>query len=192
MAFPNSHISYGSESRSVDILRPLLHLSPFWGSIHSFLSKGARYPLSRISNQRRLQDIEDAIKRGNHKSAKSSPSTLCDLVSKDISRGFQLPISLKALHKIPHAIVAPYGLVHQFTIDEQGNRADKYRMTHDQSFRFSSGSSVNNRVKNKSYWNWSTGMPFAGSYITSTHCATITPITEFSSASTTSSVRTDA
>ena len=120
MAFPNSHISYGSEFRLVDTLRPLLHKSPFRTSVQSSLDNGAKYPLSRISTKRRLKDLDEAIKHGNHKSAKSFPSKVSELVQKEVSHGFQLPISVASLHNIPHAIVTPYSLVHQFTVDEKG------------------------------------------------------------------------
>jgi hypothetical protein len=47
---------------------------------------------------------------------------------------------------IPGTIVSPLGLVCQKTIDELGNTTEKWRLTHDQSFKFQSGTSVNSRV----------------------------------------------
>ena len=44
---------------------------------------------------------------------------------------------------MPHACIAPYGVIHQHTIDKQGNIIPKIRAAHNQSFKFSSGSSVN-------------------------------------------------
>ena len=75
-AYPNSHISYGSEFRSPDTLQHLLKDSPFWSEVNNSLRKGAKYPLEKISNKKRKLDLEDAIVRGNHKSAKSEISTL--------------------------------------------------------------------------------------------------------------------
>ena len=63
--FPNSHMSYGSEFRPVSHLKPLLQKSLHWESIEPSLSKGARFPLERISNARRKRDNEEAIKKGN-------------------------------------------------------------------------------------------------------------------------------
>ena len=37
-------------------------------------------------------------------------------------------------------------IMHQFTLDAGGNIVDKERLTHDQSFKWQSGTSVNNRV----------------------------------------------
>ena len=111
------------------------------------LSKGAKFPLSRLNNKRRLEDLKCAIKRGNHKSAKTHHTILNKMVSTEVQQGFQLPVTVDTLFKIPHAVVAPYGVVHQLTMDEQGNKKDKYRNTHDQSFRFKSKQSVNDRVQ---------------------------------------------
>ena len=144
---PNSHISYGSEFRPTKVLHPLLHKSPFWEEVSTSLDKGAKYPLTRISNPRRLQDIEDALLRGNHKSVKSNPGILNSLVSKEVKLGFQLPTTIESIKLTPHACIAPYGLITQQTIDERGNSIPKHRGTHDQSFQFSSKNSVNDRVK---------------------------------------------
>lgn len=139
---PDSNISYRSEFCPPSHLHHLLHRSPLWPTVEEPLSKGAQFPLTRISNKSRLQDLEEAIVRGNHRSTKTSSEILKNLVIKDVSRDFQLPITIQSAHQMPL-----YGLVHQYTIDESGKRIDKYCMTHDQSFNFSSKSSVNNRVK---------------------------------------------
>ena len=146
-AYPNSHISYGSEFRTSTVLHPLLSKSPLWPAISSILNKGAKYPLDRLSNKRRKADLEEALTRGNHKSAKSEPKILTKLIQKDVTAGYQLPTTIASLRKIPHTCIAPYGVVHQTTIDDQGNLIPKKRAAHDQSFKFSSGSSVNSRVQ---------------------------------------------
>ena len=146
-AYPNSHIIYGSEFRNPDILQHLLKDSPFWPEVNNSLRKGAKYPLERISNKKRKLDLEDAIIRGNHKSAKIEIPTLKNLVNKDVKAAFQLPVPIETVRNTPHACIAPYGLAHQNTINELGEIIDKYRITHDQSFKFSSKTSVNDRVK---------------------------------------------
>ena len=37
-------------------------------------------------------------------------------------------------------------IMHQFTLDASGNIVDKERLTHDQSFKWQSGTSINSRV----------------------------------------------
>ena len=102
---PNSHISYGSEFRPWEVLSPLLHISPHWLDVKDSLSNGARFPLERLSPKRRLLDLEDAIARGNYKSATDSPATLETLIKKDVDAGFQLSVTIEFLLQIPHAIV---------------------------------------------------------------------------------------
>ena len=148
-AHPNSNISYGSEFRSISTLAPLLHRSPFWNKIKSSLSKGARYPLERISNTRRRKDLEEAIVQGDHKSARSNIPVLTKLLKKDVHLAFQLPITINAIRKVPHSCIAPYGLISQQSVDEIGDIITKHRAAHDQSFQFSSRNLVNARVKHK-------------------------------------------
>ena len=144
---PGSHISYGSEFRPWETLLPLLHKSPHWLDVKDTIKNGARYPLKRLSPQRRMQDLEEAILRGNHKSATAEPTVLTKLIKKDVDAGFQLPTTIDSLRSIPHAVVAPYGIIKQNTVDNDGNIIPKLRMAHDQTFCFSSGASVNCRVK---------------------------------------------
>ena len=44
------------------------------------------------------------------------------------------------------AVVVPCGMVTQWTVDSEGNRVPKYRPTHDQSFDYSEGNSINHRL----------------------------------------------
>ena len=118
-ANPNSHISYGSELRTVEVLEPLLHKIPLWKAVSEILVKGAKYPLERINNWRKQSDPEEYLRRGNHQSAKKDPSILTKLIRKDINAGFQLPTTTNYLRKIPHACIALYGEIHQHKIDEQ-------------------------------------------------------------------------
>ena len=83
---------------------------------------------------------------GNHKGATSNPKLLRKLVEKDVSHGFGLVLPLDKLHKIPGALLAPMNVMQQNTIDEHGRVIEKDRLTHDQSYKWSSGTSVNSRV----------------------------------------------
>ena len=87
------------------------------------------------------------LARGNHKSAKDRAEDLKSLVRKDIECGFQLPISQEAVLKIPHACIAPYGIVDQTTINDQGQTIAKLWLAHDQSYKFKSETSVNSRIE---------------------------------------------
>ena len=61
--------SYGSEFKAVPELEPLLHLHPRWSEMKKKLLEGATFPVIKLDNKPRLQDIKAMKIRGNHKSA---------------------------------------------------------------------------------------------------------------------------
>ena len=103
----NSHISYRSEFRTVEVLEPLLQKIPLWKSVSEILFKGAKYPLERINSSRQKSDLEESLQWWNHQSAKKDPSILTKLIQKDVNAGFQLPTTTNSLHKMPHTCIAP-------------------------------------------------------------------------------------
>ena len=90
-----------------------------------------------------MKDIHAAIACGNHQSAVSNFNLLKSEMETEVEYGYALPIPIKTIQCIPNAAVAPLGIVFQDTIDEFGNVKEKAHATHDQSFDFSSGMSVN-------------------------------------------------
>ncbi len=66
---------------------------------------------------------------------------------KDVHFGYCLPLPLAKTKKIPGILIAPMNIQQQITIDEFGRIVTKDRQTHDQSFKWSSGTFVNSRVK---------------------------------------------
>jgi len=65
---------------------------------------------------------------------------------KDIIRGYALPLPLSKIHCIPGVILAPMNIQRQNTIDANGKIIDKDRLTHNQSYSWASGGSVNGRT----------------------------------------------
>ena len=90
--------------------------------------------------------MEEAIAFENHKGAKRNPVLQRSLVEKDVTRGYGLVLPLKKVHKIPGLLLAPMNIMTQNTIDEHGRIIEKDRSTHDQSFKWGPGTSVNSRV----------------------------------------------
>ena len=72
--------------------------------------------------------------RGNHKSAQDEPAIVKQLLYKDVVHGFSMVIPIGAVPLIPNAMVQPVGLAKQWTLDEEGNRKIKYRITQDLSY----------------------------------------------------------
>jgi hypothetical protein len=111
------------------------------------LMQGSTWPLDDLSEEQRLSDVLEAIKFGNHKGAESNPEAILKLVSKDVKHGYAVAFPLSKAHLIPGILIAPMNIMHQNTIDESGRIIEKDRLTHDQSYMFSSGTSVNSRVR---------------------------------------------
>jgi hypothetical protein len=91
-------------------------------------------------------DVNEAITFGNHKGATSQPLLLKQQIVKDVTNGFGLTIPFSAIHSIQGALLAPINIMKQNTIDEQGRIIPKDRLTHNQSYTWGSGTSINSRV----------------------------------------------
>ena len=102
--------------------------------------------LHPISNKDRLSDLSEALEYGNHKSAVSGAPNLLKILAKEVAKGWQLPLPINGLIDIPGSVSGPLGLAYQDAIDESDNVVQKERVTHDQTWAFSSEQSVNQRV----------------------------------------------
>jgi hypothetical protein len=111
------------------------------------LENGFELPLNELDELARVQDVYDALAYGNHKLASKHSGPLIQILEEEVQHGWQLVIPSSIVPKIPGSIVSPMGVVKQNTINEHGHVTTKWRLTHDQSFAFSSGTSVNSRVR---------------------------------------------
>lgn len=143
-------LGYGSEFRKVPVLEPLLCNHPNWARLKGILTSGSTWELEDISEEERMSDLNEALARGNHKGAKQKPDKLMKLVQKDVDYAFGLVIPLEKITTIPGICLAPVNIAPQNTIDEHGTIISKDRLTHDQSFEFSSKTSVNSRTRPES------------------------------------------
>ena len=80
------------------ILEPLLGHHPLWPAFRSILEHGAAYPLRSIDDDSRLQDIHDAIARGDHKSAILNFDLLKSIMTTKVEFGYALPIPIDIIH----------------------------------------------------------------------------------------------
>ena len=154
-AHSDSTLGYGSEFRSVEQLRPLIGRHPNFGSLSLVLENGMPYVFNReLDLVTKSAERKFLIARGNHKSAKDFPDQVQLLLGKDVRHGFSIPLPVNSVSQIPQSAVQPLGLAQQWTLDEEGNRVVKFRMTQDLSF--SSGehempTSVNGRIDMEAY-----------------------------------------
>jgi hypothetical protein len=141
----DSPLQYGSEFRPVSVLAPLLAHHPNWHKILSILVKGSVFHAAALSESERFSALEQALDFGNHKGATKDPKQLRALLVEDVIHGFNLPLNLSAVHKIPGLLLSPMNIASQNTIDETGRVIEKDRLTHDHSYDYFPNSSINSR-----------------------------------------------
>ena len=115
--------------------------------MEAFLLEGSKWLLVEISKNEQQQDLVNALTFGNHKGTSQKPVILKKLIAIDVKYGYSLPIPLSSVQLIPGLVMAPMNIMEQNSIDEFGRIIQKDRLTHDQSWKWSSGTSVNSRVQ---------------------------------------------
>ena len=145
----DSPVGYGSEFCHPTELEPILHLHPNWPHFHQLLQEGSDWPIESTTEEAHITDVNEALEFGNHKGATLNADTLRSLINDDVTHGYSLPLPLSKIHLLPGALLAPMNIVTQDTIAEKGNIIPKFRLTHDQSFKFVNGSntSLNSRLQ---------------------------------------------
>ena len=139
--------SYGSEFKEVEELEDLLHKHPRWKDLKEKLTNGCEYHLEDLPEDERLQDLQERVERGNHKSAKKNGNFLSDAMRKEIEKGWALILPEDEALKIPFIEIAPLGVAEHLGISEEGKYVPKLRLTHDLSFPGAfSTESINSRV----------------------------------------------
>jgi hypothetical protein len=150
-----STLDFGSEFRSLEQIRPLLSNHPGFDELAEVLVTGMPYRYSReISEEERETEVLAMLVRGNHKSAQDEPAIVEKLLTKDVVHGFSMVIPIELVPLIPNAMVQPVGLAKQWTLDEDGNRIIKYRITQDLSYSETSKDfpmSINSRIDMDQY-----------------------------------------
>ena len=142
----DSTVGYGLEFRDEATLYHLFACHPNWNRMTPILRNGSEWPLEPLDEDSQRADVDEALNFGNHKGASLQPELLKQFVSKDVHYGYCLPLPLGKATKIPNILIAPMNIQKQNTIDKFGWIVPKDRLTHDQSFEWSSGTSVNKRV----------------------------------------------
>jgi hypothetical protein len=149
----SSPLGYGSEFRPPKTVMKIFKHHPLWGRMECLLIEGSKWPLMEISKSNRLADLIEALQFGNHKRASQKPDLLKKLISDDIPYSYGLVIPRGKIPYLPNARLAPMNIRMQFTLDEGGEIVDKEWLTHNQSFKWQSGLSVNKRVIRESLQN---------------------------------------
>ena len=137
----------GSEFKSVQELEPLLHQHPRWQRLKDLFVNGSDWPLLKMDDEKRNQDLVEMIKRGNHKSADRHQEFLSSALTKEVLKGWELILPLSRATAIPGLCISPMGVVEQLGINKDDEFVPKRRLTHDLSFPgIVSNESINSRV----------------------------------------------
>ena len=125
-------LGFGSEFRPLSHLRSIYSQHPNFPFLESVWTKGMPYLVTEeLDDMERETELMAMLERGNHRSAKSDPLKTGAALSKEVEHGFSLPLPARAVPKIRGAMVQPCGLVHQLTLQADGSRKKKSRLTHD-------------------------------------------------------------
>ncbi len=142
----SSPLGYGSEFLPPKTLQKIFASHPLWKRMEFLLTKGSKWPLTELSERDRIEDLNKALQFGNHKGALQKPELLKKLISDNIMFGYRLVVPRGKIARLPNACLAPMNIMNQFTLDASNKIVDKERLTHDQSFKWQSGLSLNKWV----------------------------------------------
>jgi hypothetical protein len=146
-------LGFGSEFRPVDQMAKILGQHPNFAFFSEVLVNGMDYRFKEeLSEDERKAELDAMILRGNHQSVKEDSAEVAKLLAKDVLHGFSLPISPDVVTGMPKAMVQPAGVVKQFSLQEDGSRILKRRLTQDLSFPLTfRDASINNRIDMDAY-----------------------------------------
>ena len=150
-SFDKSVIHPGSEFRDSELLEPLLKDHPDWMILKEIMDLGVDLgldPYKIRDEETRLKDFDDALRKGNSGTMKDhlAKETVAKNQEKEVSYGRTIPITIECARKLKNGSLTPLGCAVQWTINELNEKIVKRRTTHNLSFEWLSGLSVNSFV----------------------------------------------
>jgi hypothetical protein len=119
-------LHFGSEFRRLDQLEDVLGGHPLFAQLRTILTNGMDYRFkTELSETDCLLELTQMHERGNHKSSKAEPAIVNPLLLKDVTHGFSIPIPPHIVPLIVGALVQPFGLAKQFTLNEAIGRTSR-------------------------------------------------------------------
>jgi hypothetical protein len=111
------------------------------------LDHGSDWKLQHVLTHDHLAKNNELILRGNNKSALKCKSEYAKIVETNVIQGWMLPLPLHYIDSLHHGGLALVGIDVKVWYElPDGLKKTKYRLTHDQSFETTVGSSVNGRL----------------------------------------------
>lgn len=142
---PNSVTSPSFEFGDTDILSDLFTLGSenTEHKLNKMISTGIEYPIDHSNYKERDSDLQSAVEKSNNSSTRGNEEFLASAISKEVNRGWQIPILVSTLKKLTGAGRIKIGVATRTFLDAAGKLFEKLRMTHDCSQAQESGHSVN-------------------------------------------------
>lgn len=129
--------SMGSEFRSPAVLEPLVGAHELWPFVRALLQDGARVVMAKTNpDDLRIKENQKLLEYNNHSNSPESELLIKTTLQEDLDRGYALIISAETIQHLPKAMVCPLSMVVSSTINADGTRSTKNRLTHDQSYHF--------------------------------------------------------
>ncbi|NER25769.1 MAG: hypothetical protein F6J96_34770 [Symploca sp. SIO1C2] len=146
-------VGHGSEFRSSDQLERVIGKHPAFGFLCDMFEKGFPFKVHReLSEEERETELTAILDRGNHSSAKENIDRVRELLAKEVKHGFSFVVPKDLVRRIKGALVQPCGIVSQFSLNADGSRKKKLRLTHDMTFSMAvPDGSVNKRIDMERY-----------------------------------------
>jgi hypothetical protein len=125
----------GAEFRPLSVLSELFCRHPLWPYMQDMLTQGAAMNFTKEpEDQQRHLENQALIEYQNHNKARNNADILAKTLAKEVHLGFACVIPINCIHLIKDAMVVPLGIVEQYSINNEGIRVPKLRLTHDQTF----------------------------------------------------------
>ena len=127
-------------------LKNIFPKHPLWKRLNSQLMNGLSFLLEELDSTERKQDLQEVLEYSNHKGVSNDLKLFSSMMNSDVIHGYSLVLPWSKICELEGAFMAPMNITDQNSINERGEIVAKKRLTHNQSFKFSSGTSLNSRV----------------------------------------------
>ena len=150
-------LNFGLEFRPIGNLETILGGHPNFGFFPDVLANRMDHRfMKELPEDQWLAEVVAMMKRGKYQSVQEDSEAVAELLAKDIRQGFSLLVSPDLIPNLVHAMVQPAGVVKQFSLQEDGSRLLKSRLTQDLSFPLifpsMSSMSINSRIDMEAYF----------------------------------------
>ena len=105
-----STTSFGSEFKQTSVLEKLFKHHLRWNRFKKQLTKGVDFNVEDLDEDMRKMDLQEAYKRGNHKSAELKNEFLSKALKKEIKKKWNLILPGDCYKNIPELILNPMGV----------------------------------------------------------------------------------